>query len=129
MEPFPEICRSCGQCIAALLLRVRFSEMECRIACVERASVYFHDINLTALWPLSIVTFVLGHHPECRQEAFSAWHLCPYLKSAVLERMLALRIDSAGCIIWLAVAHFLKRLDIEHSILDVGIVRRVAILL
>ena len=129
MEVLAKILLSVRQCIAALLLCVRLSEMKRSVSGEQRASMHLHHVNLAALWPLAIIALVCGHHPECRQEAFAAWHLCPHFKSAVLEIMLSLCIDSARCVIRLAVNDLLDCLNIQIAILYIGIFRRISIFL
>ncbi len=127
MECFPEIFLTIRQCIAALLLCMRFPEMKGSVGCVKRTAVNLHNVDLTALGPLPIKAFICRHHPECRQESFSTWHFCSYLKTPILEIMFFLCVDSSRCIIRLSVNYFFDRLNIQHTILYIGIFLRVHI--
>ena len=127
MECFTEVFLSVRQCIAALLLCMGFPEMKRSVWCGQRTSMNLHNIDLAALGPLSIKTFICRHHPEGRQKTFSAWNLRPYLKPPILEIMLLLCIDSSWCVVRLPVNHFLDCLNIQHTILYISIPLRVHI--
>ena len=95
MKFFPEIFLSFWQGITALLLCMWFPKMKGSIGGRKCTSMNLHHINLTTLWPLTIITLIFWHHPKCRQKSFSAWNLCAYFKSSILIIFLSLGIDSS----------------------------------
>ncbi len=105
--------------------------MQCTVYLICLITQHFHHIDFTAFRPLAIETFIRRHHPECRQESFTAGHLCAYFKSSVLIVMFILGIDSSGCIGGFSRGRIdcLDRLNHQIAILHIYIIRRLHILL
>ena len=93
----------------SLTLIMRFSVMNGTICFICFLPHHFHDVDLTAFWPLSIQIFVRRHHPECRQITFSGRNLCTALEITVFEIMPALCVDTARGVTCVSV--FINRLN------------------
>ena len=63
----------------------------------------FHDVDLAALGPLTVVALVLRHHPDSGPKTLSLWNSCAYYYLTVLEVCLVLGIDLTGSVIRIAV--------------------------
>ena len=129
MEVFREILFCCRQCISTLFLCMRFTKVKRSVHRISLITQHFHDINFTALRPLTIITLVRGHHPECRQESFTVRYFCPNFKSSVFIIMLILCIDSSGCIGCTVPFTLLNCLNDQIAVLNIDVLRRIHILL
>ena len=114
----------------SLTLIMRFSVMNGTICFICFLPHHFHDVDLTAFWPLSIQIFVRRHHPECRQIAFSGRNFCTALKISILKIMFALCINTTGRVASGSVCiHRFHRLDQQFSVFDLNIFVRIHIFL
>ena len=83
------------QFISSLFLRMWFSKMQCPMSCFSIITQYFHNVDFTTFWPLTIKVLICWHHPECRQKTFATWDLSSCLKSSIFVIMFVLCIDSS----------------------------------
>ena len=104
--------------------------MKRSIRSIRLISKYFHNINLSASWPLPIQIFICRHHPECRQKPLPFRNLKLRFKQPVFKIMLILRIDPAGRIRHCSIRSLcFNRFDYKLAIFDINIFRRIRILL
>ena len=90
----------------------------------------FHDVDLTALRPLTVVRLVLRHHPERRPETLSFGDLGGDDYLTVHEVGLVLTLDLAGSIVIVAVlVGRLDGLDVQAAVLDVDVLLGIRVFL
>ena len=96
--------------------------MKRSVESVRLMSKNFHDVDFTALRPLTVETFVIRHHPECRQISLSRRNLKSGFDASICKRMFSLSIYASRSIGYASVViDFFKRLNYKESVLDVGI--------
>ena len=109
------------KCIGSLMLVVRLTEMNGTVIGVRLVSQNFHDVDFTALRPLSVVALVKRHHPECGKESFSFGNFDSGFELSVFVIMLALCVNTSGIVGNFSVFLFLNRLNNQFAVFYISI--------
>ena len=94
-----------------LLLGMRFTIVDRRIRDRRVISERLHDVDLTALRPLSVMRLILRHHPDGRPQSLSFRDLGRNDDFSVSEIRLILSGDFSGSIVFFSIFFRLDRLQ------------------